>query len=175
MKYTFKTTLEYVSLSGAKLQGFELGDGTIEYRASMGRGLKELAPFFGKTGAVRVTFEADEPAAVGASHGASAPASASKPVQDERLCLCPATSEYDPPCPAHGVLGIGVTGRATATAPPIVDGRPSCCEKAASHRIEVPLISEDGFWTVAPSNSANTFEVVVFCPFCGARLPEVPR
>lgn len=27
------------------------------------------------------------------------------------LCLCPATSEYDPPCPAHGVLGIGVTGR----------------------------------------------------------------
>lgn len=26
-------------------------------------------------------------------------------------CLCPATSEYDPPCPRHGVLGIGVTGR----------------------------------------------------------------
>jgi len=27
------------------------------------------------------------------------------------LCLCPATSEYDPPCPRHGILGIGVTGR----------------------------------------------------------------
>jgi hypothetical protein len=27
------------------------------------------------------------------------------------LCLCPATSEYDPPCPRHGTLGIGVTGR----------------------------------------------------------------
>jgi hypothetical protein len=25
-------------------------------------------------------------------------------------CYCPATSEYDPPCPRHGVLGIGVTG-----------------------------------------------------------------
>lgn len=25
-------------------------------------------------------------------------------------CLCPATSEYDPPCPRHGVLGIGVRG-----------------------------------------------------------------
>lgn len=27
-------------------------------------------------------------------------------------CLCPATSEYDPPCPRHGVLGIGVRGGA---------------------------------------------------------------
>jgi hypothetical protein len=26
------------------------------------------------------------------------------------VCLCPATSEYDPPCPKHGVLGIGVMG-----------------------------------------------------------------
>lgn len=31
-------------------------------------------------------------------------------VKVEPLCLCPATSEYDPPCPRHGVLGIGVTG-----------------------------------------------------------------
>lgn len=27
-----------------------------------------------------------------------------------QICLCPASSEYDPPCPRHGVLGIGVTG-----------------------------------------------------------------
>ena len=27
------------------------------------------------------------------------------------ICLCPAATEYDPPCPRHGVLGIGVTGR----------------------------------------------------------------
>ena len=26
------------------------------------------------------------------------------------ICLCPASSEYDPPCPKCGVLGIGVTG-----------------------------------------------------------------
>lgn len=26
-------------------------------------------------------------------------------------CTCPATSEYDPPCPRHGVVGIGVTPR----------------------------------------------------------------
>lgn len=25
------------------------------------------------------------------------------------LCLCPATSEYDPPCPRHGVVVIGRT------------------------------------------------------------------
>lgn len=25
-------------------------------------------------------------------------------------CSCPATSEYDPPCDRHGVLGIGVVG-----------------------------------------------------------------
>lgn len=31
--------------------------------------------------------------------------------RDEPICLCPATSEYDPPCPQHGILGVGVTGR----------------------------------------------------------------
>lgn len=169
MKFTVKTTLNSVSFAGATLSDEALGGFAIECKTQTGRYMGELAPFFGKAGAVRITFEADEPAerTVGASlrtlRDASALASIPKVVHD------------DPPCPAHGVLGIGVTGRATATAPPIVDGRPSCCEKAASHRIEVPLISEDGFWTVAPSNSANTFEVVVFCPFCGARLPEVPR
>lgn len=30
------------------------------------------------------------------------------------LCTCPATSEYDPPCPRHGVVAIGVTPRETA-------------------------------------------------------------
>ena len=25
-------------------------------------------------------------------------------------CFCPATGEYDPPCPRHGVLGIGARG-----------------------------------------------------------------
>lgn len=32
------------------------------------------------------------------------------PKTDGPLCLCPATSEYDPPCPKHGVVGIGVVG-----------------------------------------------------------------
>lgn len=50
------------------------------------------------------------------------------------ICLCPATSEYDPPCPRHGVLPIGVRGvdAAQPVAPPnevksvddIPDGRP---------------------------------------------------
>lgn len=26
-------------------------------------------------------------------------------------CTCPATSEYDDPCPRHGIVGIGVTPR----------------------------------------------------------------
>lgn len=33
------------------------------------------------------------------------------PKPDVPMCLCPAASEYDPPCPAHGIKGIGVTGR----------------------------------------------------------------
>jgi hypothetical protein len=28
----------------------------------------------------------------------------------QAVCTCPATSEYDDPCPRHGVLGIGVRG-----------------------------------------------------------------
>lgn len=31
--------------------------------------------------------------------------------EPDALCLCPAASEYDAPCPRHGVLGISVTGR----------------------------------------------------------------
>jgi hypothetical protein len=34
-----------------------------------------------------------------------------EPPEEQATCHCPATSEYDPPCPRHGVLGIGVTGR----------------------------------------------------------------
>jgi len=30
-------------------------------------------------------------------------------VSDKPICLCPPASEYDPPCPEHGVVGIGVT------------------------------------------------------------------
>lgn len=29
--------------------------------------------------------------------------------RNDPICLCPATSEYDPPCPRHGIAGIGVT------------------------------------------------------------------
>ena len=30
-------------------------------------------------------------------------------MSDKPICLCPPASEYDPPCPEHGVVGIGVT------------------------------------------------------------------
>jgi hypothetical protein len=33
-----------------------------------------------------------------------------EPDEPQAICLCPASSEYDPPCPRHGTLGIGVTG-----------------------------------------------------------------
>lgn len=54
------------------------------------------------------------------------------------LCLCPATSEYDPPCPAHGVLGIGVTGSTPASSSPTVivfrpDGSEDIGRVVASH------------------------------------------
>lgn len=32
------------------------------------------------------------------------------PGYERKPCYCPASSEYDPPCPRHGILGIGVTG-----------------------------------------------------------------
>ncbi len=133
MKFTIKTTLESVSFAGAKLRDEDLGGLAIECKTESGRSMRDLAPFFGKQGAVRITFEGDSPQESGASW---------KDTRDERLCTCPAVNEYDPPCPLHGVLGIGVTGQATAPAPPVANGRPSCC---------------------------------VFCPFCGAKLPEVPR
>jgi hypothetical protein len=37
-------------------------------------------------------------------------ASAKRDSNHGAICLCPATSEYDPPCPRHGNLGIGVRG-----------------------------------------------------------------
>jgi hypothetical protein len=132
-----------------------------------------LAPFFGKPGAIRITFEVESPQGETAPHGTLVPhpanAMAAMAARDERLCSCPATSEYDPPCPTHGVLGIGVTGRATAPAPPLVNGRPSCCREW-DKRDDVLWIR--GQWIIG---TTGVHAPVRFCPFCGAKLPEVPR
>jgi len=186
MKFTIKTTLESVCFAGAKLRDEDLGGLAIECKTETGRSMRDLAPFFGKQGAVRITFEADEPAATGivsdsaaprtaddSPHGTLAPhpanVLASNAARDERMCTCPATSEYDTICPSHGVLGIGVTGQATAPAPPVANGRPSCCTRAFVCLF--PLVFGDG--TGWFTRSGDT--CCVFCPFCGAKLPEVPR
>jgi hypothetical protein len=56
-------------------------------------------------------FLGDDPEGVAEAFDASRGVKAAVLPAVEPLCLCPATSEYDPPCPRHGVLGIGVTGR----------------------------------------------------------------
>ena len=87
------------------------------------------------------------------------------------LCLCPATSEYDPPCPRHGVVGIGVTPRdasASAPAPPMVGNRPSCC--AAVRGADEVVWIRHGKWAAGDS---MVHRGIFFCPFCGAKLPEV--
>lgn len=153
MKFTFRTTLGAVSFSAATLEGFDLGDGTVEYKSSMGRGLKELAPFFGKGGGIRVTFEGDSPQESGASW---------KDTRDERLCTCPVMNEHDEPCPLHNVL-------APAPAPPVANGHPSCCALGAA-ALYPRWSGEKGGWFTYSGEIC-----CVFCPFCGAKLPEVPR
>jgi hypothetical protein len=124
MKFTVKTTLNSVSFASATLSDEALGGFSIECKTQTGRYMRELAPFFGKAGAVRITFEADEPA---------------------------------------------------ATAPPVVDHHPSCCEKAKS--LFPRWIKGAGGWHEAVGEwftfSGET--CCEFCPFCGAKLPEVPR
>ncbi len=88
-------------------------------------------------------------------------------------CSCPATSEYDPPCPRHGVVGIGVTPRdvlAPAPVPPMVNGRPSCCERMRDNSVVFPTVH--GWCISCKDDSPNEDIDISFCPFCGAKLPE---
>ena len=115
----------------------------------------------------------------GPSAAAPAPLGAASSAPDgyreSLVCPCPATSEYDPPCPRHGIVGIGVTPRdelAPAPAPPMVDGRPSCCDRASG--------ASGGIWALFRPSDAQGWCIdcrssvtVHFCPFCGATLPEV--
>ena len=187
MKFTIKTTLESVSFAGANLRDEALGGLVIECKTTTGRHMRDLAPFFGNYGAVRVTFEADEPVVsapivpdrdTDTPHGALVPhpanVLASKAVFDDRMCVCPATSEYDPPCPKHGVVGIGITGYATAPAPPVVSGHPSCCRSGSAKLfprwIGTGWMKTEGGWFTYSGETRCEF-----CPFCGAKMPEVPR
>ena len=52
-------------------------------------------------------------------------------------------------------------------APPLIDGRPSCCVKALAN-----LTPSADVWPLR-SISGNCEARMMFCPFCGAKLPEV--
>lgn len=53
-------------------------------------------------------------------------------------------------------------------APPLVDGRPSCCAEASTY--EASLWNEGTHWAITGPIRRIT---IAFCPFCGARLPAI--
>lgn len=57
----------------------------------------------------------------------------------------------------------------TVLAPPLVHGRPSCCENA---RCNTRIDHRGGAWSISGLDG-YTVAICVFCPYCGAKLPEV--
>lgn len=53
--------------------------------------------------------------------------------------------------------------------PPIVDGRPSCCEAARHDRMLWSDVDAEGVFFGTPEDNRE----VHFCPFCGTPIPEV--
>lgn len=84
------------------------------------------------------------------------------------LCLCPATSEYDDPCPRHGVLPIGVRGDdsdvagtggpASSPASTQADGR------GDPQRANAPVPATE---VVPPAATLDAKGVHPYCPFHG--------
>lgn len=73
-------------------------------------------------------------------------APSARPTFAEPICLCPAASEYDPPCPMHGVRPIGMSSDGSRAPgeydPPHVVGSDTSKAAAESVAAHAPILRE---------------------------------
>jgi hypothetical protein len=131
---------------------------------------RELGALYGASGAVTITIEAGEDNAAYLPEIETrlrASAAAFGPDHYEAAWLTRAADsvrrvwEGPPTTPIDEVAALPIL------APPLVDGRPSCCVSASRH--DVSLTTMGAGWVI---HARNVIEAR-FCPFCGAKLPEV--
>jgi hypothetical protein len=131
---------------------------------------KELGALYSEPDAVTITIEAGEDNAAYLPEIETrlrASAAAFGPDKYEAAWLTRAADsvrrvwEGPPTTPIDEVAALPIL------APPLVDGRPSCCVSASRH--DVSLTTMGAGWVI---HARNVIEAR-FCPFCGAKLPEV--
>mgnify|MGYP003376676035 CR=1 FL=1 len=127
-----------------------------------------LAPLYGKQGAIRVTFDTGEDSG-GYDALTREDRDTGSKLQEHRGAHV-YLDTLRAPRELHGAA-LSIAERIARiprdAAPPLKRGRPCCCADAM--RYDVSLVSEGTVWVIRARNSM----VVRFCPFCGAKLPEV--
>lgn len=178
MKIQFRMTLSSLHReSGAHTaeMGNASGDRSLalSIRRLYPKEAESFAPLYNRSEAIRVTFSTED----------DAPA-LTRDTQDKLQEHRSAHSYLDSlsaPRDLHGAP-LSISERIARiprdAAPPLIDGRPSCCVKALANltpSADVLALHAIGLALVWPlrSISGNCEARMMFCPFCGAKLPEV--
>ena len=126
-----------------------------------------LAPLYGKQGAIRVTFDTGEDSG-GYDALTREDRDTGSKLQEHRGAHV-YLDTLRAPRELHGAA-LSIAERIARiprdAAPPLVGGRPSCCEKGKRN-----LFTRE-YW-VYLNPDGNCIGWMLFCPFCGAKLPEV--
>ena len=167
MKHSFNTTLDslypenggHVAEFTAQNNGSSIG---IKVVGLYPDEAQNLSPMYNRRDAIRVTFSTED----------DAPA-LTRDMQDKLQEHRGAHVYLDTlraPRELHGAA-LSIAERIARiprdAAPPLIDGRPSCCVKALAN-----LTPSADVWPLR-SISGNCEARMMFCPFCGAKLPEV--